>query len=70
MLLKNKQNGTLVEINDTTQLVNPVEADIQGRTQNGEEEQPTEKFAKHKLIFPSGESLPRCWTDAEYQSSL
>ncbi len=67
MLLKNKQTGTLIEIQDTTNLVNPVEGKIHGRTQAGEEEQPTEEFAKSKLIFPSGENLPRCWVDADYQ---
>jgi hypothetical protein len=70
MFLKNKQNGTLIEVQDTTTLVNPVEKNICGRTQAGEEEQPTEEFAKNTLIFPSGENLPLCWTDADYQASL
>ena len=70
MLLKNKQNGTLIEVQDIITLVNPVESNIKGRTQAGEEEQPAEEFAKNKLIFPSGEVLPRCWTDADYQNSL
>ena len=70
MLLKDQQNETLIEIADIIALINPAESDINGRIQNGQEEQPTEKFAKNELIFPSGENLPRCWTDAQYQSSL
>jgi hypothetical protein len=70
MLLKNKQNGTLVEVQDTTTLIDPFEDNINGRTQAGQEEQPTEEFAKNNLLFPSGENLPRCWIDADYKSSL
>jgi hypothetical protein len=37
------------------------------RVQAGEEEQDPEPIEKQNLIFPSGESLPRCWIDADYQ---
>jgi hypothetical protein len=67
MLLQNKQTGTLIEVIDVKALVNPAEAQISGRVQEGQEEQDPEKFAKQNLIFPSGEELPKCWLDAEYQ---
>jgi hypothetical protein len=68
MLLQDKQNGVLVEILDTVALINPSTAEVPGRIQAGEEEQEPEKFDKSALIFPSGENLPRCWVDAEYQA--
>lgn len=70
MLLQDKQNSTLIEILDIESLVDPVESKITGSRQAGEEEQPPEEFSKDGLRFPSGESLPRCWTDADYKASL
>ena len=67
MLLQKKENGTLVEVLDVQSLVNPSQPKISGRVQAGEEEQDPEAIAKDNLIFPSGESLPRCWVDATYQ---
>jgi hypothetical protein len=67
MLLKDKQNENLVEILDITSLINPATSKISGSVQNGEEEQPPEDIAKETLVFPSGENLPRCWVDANYQ---
>jgi hypothetical protein len=67
MLLQKKENGTLVEVMDVQSLVNPAQPKITGRVQAGEEEQDPEAIAKDNLIFPSGESLPRCWMDASYQ---
>ncbi len=67
MLLQKKENGTLVEVVDVQELVNPAQPKITGRVQAGEEEQDPEAIAKDNLIFPSGESLPRCWMDAGYQ---
>ena len=67
MLLQKKENGTLVEVADVQELVNPAQPKITGRVQAGEEEQDPEAIAKDNLIFPSGESLPRCWMDADYQ---
>lgn len=66
MLLKYVAQDSLVEIEDVGELINPVEQEVPGRKQSGQEEQESEKFAKTDLIFPSGESLPRCWTDANY----
>lgn len=67
MLLQDKQTGTLVEILDTAALVNPATSKIQGRIQEGQEEQDPEEMPKAQLIFPSGEELPRCWVDKNYQ---
>jgi hypothetical protein len=69
MLLKDKQNGTLVEVLDITTLIDPMTEEIQGSIQNGQEEQPPEGIAKTELIFPSGEDLPRCWLDVNYQKN-
>jgi hypothetical protein len=69
MLLKDKENETLIEIQDITDLINPVASEISGSVQNGQEEQPPEAIAKERLVFPSGENLPRCWVDADYRSN-
>jgi hypothetical protein len=67
MLLQNKENGTLVEILDIQEVISPVHAEIMIQVQSGQEEQDPEPISKQNLIFPSGESLPRCWIDADYQ---
>ncbi|MDX2099735.1 MAG: acetyltransferase [Leptolyngbyaceae cyanobacterium bins.59] len=70
MLLKDKTTDTLVEILDITALINPVEANVTAQDQAGQEEQNPQSYLKQQLQFPSGEALPRCWVDAEYQSAL
>jgi hypothetical protein len=67
MFLQNKRNGNLIEIEDVTALINPIENQITGRSQSGQEEQEVEAYEKANLIFPSGEALPRCWIDANYR---
>ncbi|MBD2460879.1 acetyltransferase [Oscillatoria sp. FACHB-1407] len=67
MLLQDKQSGSLVEVLDVADLVNPSTGQIQGRIQAGQEEQDPEDIAKEQLVFPSGEELPRCWVDQNYQ---
>jgi hypothetical protein len=69
MLLHNKQKDTLVEVLDLEALINPTEAQVLGQVQSGQEEQDPEPSPKKDLIFPSGESLPRCWVDADYRKS-
>ena len=69
MLLQKKENGTLVEVVDVQSLINPSQPEITGRVQEGQEEQDPEAIAKDNLIFPSGESLPRCWIDAGYNQA-
>ncbi len=67
MLLQKKENGTLVEILNIQEVISPNQTEVMGRVQAGEEEQDPEPVQKQNLIFPSGENLPRCWIDAEYQ---
>jgi len=70
MFLKNKKDGTLIKVLDAEAVINPSQTTISGRIQNGEEEQDPEEFDKTSLIFPSNESLPQCWMNPDYQSSL
>jgi len=67
MFLKSKKANTLVEILDSKELIDPMQNTIHGRIQSGQEEQDPEPIAKSDLMFPSGEDLPRCWIDADYQ---
>ena len=69
MLLQDKQTGHLVEIHDFEALISPLKSTIPGRLQAGEEEQDPEEYDKQQLVFPSGESLPRCWIDENYKDS-
>jgi hypothetical protein len=69
MFLQNKQTGVLIKVLDLESLINPLESVIPGRVQDGQEEQPPSTTAKTDLIFPSGESLPRCWMDADYREA-
>lgn len=69
MLLQNKSSDTLIEIKDLETLFNPLKPEIEGRIQEGEEEQDPEPFAKQDLTFASGENLPRCWIDPDYRKS-
>ena len=67
MYLKNKTNGDLVEILDFRSLIDPLRKSVAGRYHSGEEMQDPANFIKADLIFPSGEGLPRCWTDPHYR---
>lgn len=67
MFLKDSQTGSLIKITQMEDLANPVRSQIEGRLQSGEEEQPPATFDKSQLVFPSGESLPQCWLDADYR---
>ncbi|MCT7950691.1 acetyltransferase [Ancylothrix sp. C2] len=69
MLLKEKESGDLVKIVDVDALIIPTRKEVAGCIQAGQEEQDPTNFDKNQLVFPSGETLPRCWVDAEYQSS-
>lgn len=67
MLLAEKSTGHLVEISDIKTLFDPNEPDVTGSVHYGEEAQDPEPINKTALIFPSGEPLPRCWTDPDYR---
>ena len=70
MFLQSKGTDTLIEIKDKDLeiLFNPLKNEIEGRVQEGQEEQDPEPFAKQDLTFASGEALPRCWVDPNYRT--
>ena len=61
-----QNDAPLVEVLDLRQLADPFAAAVLGRIHGGEELQDAHHFAKHELRFPSGEPLPRCWSDPAY----
>ncbi len=69
MLLQLKENGELVKIVDVQELINPNTDTVQAKEQQGQEEQQADSYKKENLVFPSGESLPRCWMDANYKNA-
>ncbi len=68
MLLRARATGDLIEVRDVEKLLSPFEQAIEGRNQAGQEEQDPGSFNKIELTFPSGEPLPRCWVDAQYET--
>lgn len=70
MLLKSKDTQDLVKVLDLDALINPAQDKVAAQDQAGQEEQNPTEFSKQDLLFPSGETLPRCWVDANYRSSL
>ncbi len=68
MFLQDKSSATLIEIKDLETLFNPLRNEIEGRIQEGEEEQDPQAFPKQDLTFASGEDLPRCWIDPNYRN--
>ena len=67
MFLKSKSHGELIELIEVQDLYDPFKKEILGRFHAGEELQEPEQFLKSELIFPSGEALPQCWLDSDYQ---
>ena len=67
MYMKHRENGDMVEVLSLPALFDPCKNEIAGRYHSGEELQEPARFAKAELVFPSGEALPRCWTDASYR---
>ncbi|MDX8410495.1 MAG: acetyltransferase [Mariprofundaceae bacterium] len=67
MFLKDGKSSDLVEIIDVHVLFDPTEESVQVRFQAGEEVGDPVLFSKDGLLFPSGESLPRCWLDPHYR---
>lgn len=70
MLLVDKRTGDLVRVEDVDSLFNPFTTEVMARDQAGEEEQDWDAFQKKQLLFPSGEALPMCWTDPDYQKQM
>ncbi|MGH8000669.1 MAG: acetyltransferase [Brasilonema sp.] len=69
MLLQIKGSEELVKILDVQELINPNHDVVHAQEQQGEEEQQPDSYKKENLTFPSGESLPRCWIDANYRNA-
>jgi hypothetical protein len=69
MYLKRKTDGHLIEVLGLVDLFNPNHPHVAGRHHYGEEIQDAEKFPKADLVFPSGETLPRCWVDVHYRDN-
>lgn len=67
MYLKHQPSSDLVEILDLPSLFDPFRHEVVGRFHAGEELQDPAKFQKSELIFPSGETIPLCWTDGKYK---
>ncbi len=68
MFLKHRSDDdSLVEVLNLEQLWDPFSATVEGRYHAGEELQDPQSFTKGELVFPSGETLPRCWVDPAYQ---
>jgi hypothetical protein len=68
MFLHDKTSSSTIEIKDLESLFNPLRNEIEGQTQEGQEEQDPQPFAKQDLTFASGEPLPRCWVDPDYRT--
>lgn len=69
MYLRDTKSGDLVEVLDTLAMIDPCQDELLGRFHAGEELQDPADFSKDDLVFPSGETLPRCWLDASYRTS-
>jgi hypothetical protein len=69
MLLQLKDSGELVKVIDVQELINPNQDVVHAQQQEGQEEQQADSYKKENLVFPSGESLPRCWLDADYRNA-
>ncbi|WP_457674487.1 acetyltransferase [Thiolapillus sp.] len=67
MFLKDKKTGDLVEVLDLGELFDPSREKVPGRFHAGEEMGEPTSFFKTDLVFPSDESLPRCWMDPNYK---
>lgn len=67
MFLRDKITDGLIEVLDMNAVFNPFKAVVHGRTQIGEDTMDEGDFDKTALVFPSGESLPRCWCDSRYR---
>ncbi|MBC5794553.1 MAG: acetyltransferase [Sphaerospermopsis sp.] len=69
MFLQIKNSRDLVKIVDFQELIDPNSEIVHAKDQEGQEEQETDTYQKEDLVFPSGENLPRCWLDANYQTA-
>lgn len=67
MFLREKKSNHLVEVLELGELFDPMQKEVTGRYNWGEDLPEPQPFAKSTLIFASGEELPKCWTDVHYR---
>jgi len=67
MFLKHKSTDKLMQVVELQDLINPMREQVVMRLHYGEEAQDPETVDKQALRFPSGEALPRAWTDPHYR---
>ncbi|MEA3641211.1 MAG: acetyltransferase [Lamprobacter sp.] len=67
MFLKHKSTDKLMQVVELQDLMNPMHEQVVMRLHYGEEAQDPETVDKQALRFPSGEALPRAWTDPHYR---
>ncbi|MDX8402076.1 MAG: acetyltransferase [Mariprofundaceae bacterium] len=70
MFLKHMPEGDLVHVEQLMELIDPHETEVTVRFQAGEEQGDPMRIPKSELVFPSGEALPKCWTDPHYRVSF
>lgn len=69
MLLKEKKSGGLIEVAKFEEVWDPNQDTVEGKLQEGQNEQNSTSYKKEDLIFPSGEKLPLCWLDPDYRTN-
>ena len=70
MFLRYLPTNDLIEVLDLPDVINPFMQTVHGKLQSGEDTTDIDDFNKSQLTFPSGETLPLCWTDAHYRDHL
>jgi len=70
MFVKNVSNGDLAEIVNAGELIDPNSSTVTVRYHAGEEAGDPVSVDKSGMVFPSGESLPKCWIDPHYRVSF
>lgn len=70
MFMRDLTTNGLIEVLDMKSVFDPFSTTVHGRTQIGEDTMDEVDVEKAKLVFPSGETLPRCWIDSHYRDVL
>jgi hypothetical protein len=69
MFLVHCKTHDMVEILDPQALFDSSQRCVKGCYHAGEELQDAQLFDKCDLFFPSGESLPECWTNKHFTNN-
>jgi hypothetical protein len=70
MYLKHTLSDELVEVIDLQDVVSPFASSVLARSYRNERHQKPERVPKYELAFPSGESLPACWTQKSFHQRI